>query len=77
MKVHTYQEMNKKIVEFLRIDSANQIDQYAAQRIEDLEAKVVEATRALSFIKGLTNNGSRANKRAREAFQALIQEDTP
>ena len=45
--VNTYPEMNQKIVGILRIDGENQIDLYAAQRIEELESSVKELVDAL------------------------------
>ena len=45
--VNTYPEMNQKIVGILRIDGENQIDLYAAQRIEELESSVKELAEAL------------------------------
>ena len=44
--VKTYPEMNKKIIRLLRIGD-NQVDQYAAQRIEELEFKLTKIQRIL------------------------------
>lgn len=40
MTIKTYPEMNARIVDILRIDFGSPMLLYAAQRIEELEAKV-------------------------------------
>lgn len=50
IKINTYPEMNKKIVEYLRIGES-QVDMYAAARIEELEEQLKQAVGLLKWFR--------------------------
>lgn len=45
--MHTYPEMNKKIVGLLKIDNSSPVNAYAAERIQELEAQNQELVKKL------------------------------